>query len=124
MQRDAISVDGPGIDWLKASADRVPSSLDELVEEGDPAATRAFLDRYPRRVGAYLQRLRQHLAAKGLEYHQFKYAVALEDETSASDPRWTSRLLAPAAGYLPTRKAEDNRLTARSLHALRRARVL
>ena len=50
--------------------------------------------------------------------------MALEDETSASHPRWAAALLAPAVGYMPTRKTADNELTARSLHALAKTRVL
>ncbi len=83
-----------------------------------------FLDRHPEQAAAYLARLRRQVAPKGVEYHQFKYAVALEDETSPSHPRWTSRLLAPAVGYMPTRKTGDNELTALSVHALEKARIL
>ncbi len=124
LARDAISMEGPGIDDLGAGIDAVPKSVEELFETGDPALARVFLDRHPEQAGDYLARLRRQVAPKGVEYHQFKYAVALEDETAPSDPRWASRLLAPALGYMPTRATRDHELTARSLHALGKARVL
>ncbi len=124
VARDAISMKGPGIKDLGAGVDAVPPSVDELLEAGDPALARAFLDRHPEQAPVYLARLRRQVAPKGVEYHQFKYAVALEDETAPADPRWTSRLLAPAAGYMPARKTRDNQLTDRSLAALAKAGVV
>ena len=124
LARDAISMDGPGIESLGEEVEELPANVDELLEADDPAIARAFLDRHPEQAPAYLARLRRQVAPKGVEYHQFKYAVALEDETAPSHPRWASRLLAPAVGYMPTRKTTDNELTARSLHALAKARGL
>lgn len=98
LVRDAISMEGPGLVSLGAQVEEVPTSLDELREAGDPGTARVFLDRQPDQAPAYLERLRHQVAAKGVEYHQFKYAVALEDETLPAHRQWVSRLLAPAMG--------------------------
>ncbi len=124
LDRNAISMEGSGIATLGDTITDIPSNVDDLLETRDPALARAFLDRRPEQAGAYLAKLRSGLAQKGLEYHQFKLVVALEDEISPSDPRWISRLLAPAAGYMPTRNSTDNELTSRSTHALLKARIL
>ncbi|MEM7350602.1 MAG: hypothetical protein AAF657_07335 [Acidobacteriota bacterium] len=121
LARDAIAMQGPGIENLGEGVKEPPGSLDELFQDGDPGAARAFLERYPQQAAGFRQRLRRHLAAKGAEYHQFKYAVALVDETAPAHPRWTARLLAPAVGYMPTHRTRDNELTESSLHALRQA---
>ncbi len=126
VERDAISMAGPGIDRLGAEAAEAqnrPASLDELFEAGEPAAARVFLARRGDQAPAFRERLRRQVAPKGVEYHQFKYAVALEDESAPTHPRWIPYLLAPAVGYMPTRETADNELTARSRHALAKARV-
>ena len=53
----------------------------------------------------------------------FKCAVAIQDEAALADPRWASRLVASATGYMPTAADPDNSLTNRSLAALRKAGV-
>jgi len=39
-------------------------------------------------------------------------------------PRWASRILAPALGYMPTAATRNTELTERALHSLRTAKVL
>jgi hypothetical protein len=124
LDRDAISMEGPGIASLGAGEETTPSSLDELFEHNQPAAGRGYFDRYPESASKYVARLRFEVASKALEYHQLKYAVAIEDESRNSSPRWASRLLAPALGYMPTDADRQTDLTERALAALRKAQVI
>ena len=124
LVRKAVSMDGPGIESLGDGVEDVPSDLEELLEVGDPAVARRFLERRPELAPVYLERLRRQLAAKGVEYHQHKCVAAIEDEMSTANPRWVPSLLAPAVSYLPSHKAVDSNLATRSREALRAARVL
>ena len=100
LVRDAISMDGPGLAAPGDDGEHDESTLD-----------------------AVFQSWRNEVASKGVEYHQFKCAVAIQDEAALADPRWASRLVASATGYMPTAADPDNSLTSRSLAALRKAGV-
>ncbi len=82
------------------------------------------LDRHPEDTPAFLRRLRSKVGDKGTEYHQFKYAVAIEDESRRTHPRWASRIIAPSLPYMPTGSEPDNGIAKRSLQALRKAGIL
>ena len=64
------------------------------------------------------------MGAKATEYHQFKYPVAIEDESRRTHPRWASRILAPSLPYMPTGGDPDSEIAGRSLQALRKAGIL
>jgi hypothetical protein len=124
LDRDAISMKGPGIAALGKGERGAPATLDELLESKDAAAVRTHLDRRPQDAAAFLRRLKDKVGAKATEYHQFKYAVAIEDESRRAHPRWASRILAPAVPYLPTGNEPDTDITARANKALTKAGVM
>ena len=123
LDRDAISMKGPGIAALGDQTD-APALLGDLFEEKDPGAVRVHLDRHPEDMHAFLGRLKARVGAKATEYHQFKYAVAIEDESRRTHPRWASRIVAPSLPYLPTDDEPDSEIARRSVKALRQAGIL
>jgi hypothetical protein len=123
LDRDAISMKGPGIAALGDHA-RETEKLDELFEAKDAAAVRVHLDRHPEEIPAFLKQLKARVGAKATEYHQFKYPVAIEDESRRTHPRWASRILAPSLPYMPTGGDPDSEIAGRSLQALRKAGIL
>lgn len=65
-----------------------------------------------------LARLQRNLIYTAVEHHQHKYAAAFAEEASLADPRWRSRLLAPALPYMPASAEPATELTRRALAAL------
>lgn len=105
VARKAVSMERPGLDALDTEVTNVPSNLNDLLASGSSEMARSYLEPYPEQAPGLIDRFRARVASKWVKYHQFKYAVALEDEIAASHPNWTAHLLAPAMGYLPTQRS-------------------
>lgn len=122
IERDAIDMKRPGIAQLGVDVEP-PPGLGAVFEASDPAAAASFLERNPAAAKRYLVHLDDAGADRTVEYHQFKYAVAIRDEAARAHPAWRSRILAPAMGYLPVGRERPTDLAFRSLDALERAGV-
>ena len=120
-----LSLEGPGIEQLgeELAAEEAPADLDELFEEGSPAAARALLDREPGLAADYAEGLRDRLCRRAREHHQHKYAAAALEEARLAHPRRPARVLAPAIDYLARPGDPETELYRRSLEALRAAGV-
>lgn len=114
-----LSMDGPGLGSLEGGAP--PGDLDDVFESGDPRAVSAFLEARPEAVPAYLGRLRRTFSRTALEHHQHKYAVAMIEEAASIDPRWRTRILAPAIEYLAHPQDEETEVYRRSSRVLDRS---
>ena len=110
---------GQGID----ASEPLPTPA-ELFEEPSPDLTLALLEKDPRTASTYVAELRKHLVRRAFQSHQYKLAGAIVEESSLVDPRWASRILAPAVTYLPTPNDPRTEVFDRSLRALRAAGVL
>jgi hypothetical protein len=116
-------LEGDGLDMLGASSPGKSATLEQVFAQCAPDEAHAWLERGPKNAAAYLTRLRGCLADKAGEDHQFKYLAALHEESALAQPRWATRLLAPAITYLPSPADPDTEVRERSLHALRKAGI-
>ena len=118
-----LSMAGPGIDALGVSGEIAAADPAQLLERASPAQVRACLDREPATRAGYLAGLRTSLFRKGQEHHQHKYAASMAEESRLVDPRWASRILAPAVDYLAHPADIETEIYRRSIHALQKAGV-
>ena len=93
---------------------------EELLQDPTPDVMRVRL-RDPLRMSAYQAELIGHLARKGVEAHQHKYAAAVFEESGLAHESWAPYLLACAVPYLPGKAEAETELARRSLHALAQA---
>ncbi len=115
---------GPTLDALGNSTKDDHLGVVELFDARSPARARVRLDHNPALSDVYLDRLRGYLVRKATQSHHFKFAAAIHEESAWIDPRWKSRILAPALTYLPTNADPDTEVLRRSEHALKLAGVL
>ncbi len=116
-------VDALGESFAGAESETEIPSFREIFEQPSPAAARARLDRQADGPQAFMAELRDHLVNKAFQSHQYKYAAAIQEESQLADPRWASRILAPAVTYTPSGVDSETEVYERSLHALRSAGV-
>ncbi len=118
-----LSTDGMGIDELGTNESQPLETIASVFEARTPDQTRLYLDNNPQQASAYLAGLRSQMFRRAVEHHQYKYAAAIWEESGLTDPRWSSRILAPAIDYLPTAAEPETEVYERSRHALRQAGV-
>ena len=112
--------EGPGLDALGTDGGRETSPTQEVFERLSPAVARRYLDRDPGHSTPFLGQLRGNLVHRAFQSHQYKYAAAIQEESTLVHPRWASRILAPAITYLPNAADPEAEVAERSLHLLRR----
>jgi hypothetical protein len=112
----------PAGDEPRGDAGGAPARLEGLLEDPSPATVRAHL-RDPQRWPAYRSALVEHLARKGVEPHQHKYAAVVFEESGLVHRQWAPYVLAAAVPYLPGRRQADTEIAERSREALARAGV-
>ena len=115
---DCIAEATKPLDKLGADSPEAPETLEALFEEPSASRARVLLDRQPAQAGRFVARLQRNLIYTAVEHHQHKYAAAFAEEASLADPRWRSRLLAPALPYMPASAEPATELTRRALAAL------
>ena len=64
--------------------------------------------------------MHRNLFRNATQSHHFKYAAAVREESRLVHPRWASRIVAPALGYLPSGRDATTELHARSRRLLRK----
>ncbi len=106
-----LSMEGPGIDQLGVELAGANPTLEQCFADYSAGAARVALDRNPSLAPAFRARMRTALFHKGVEHHQHKYAAAAWEESLLVDPRWQSRILAPAATYLNPHEADTELFT-------------
>jgi hypothetical protein len=104
------------IDALGRGVDE-KAAADELVQDPTPDVMRVRL-RDPLRISTYQAELIGHLARKGLEDHQHKYAAAVFEESALAHASWAPYLLACAVPYLPGKAEAETELARRSLQTI------
>jgi hypothetical protein len=109
------------IDALGRGVDE-KAAAEELLQDAAPDVVRVRL-RDPLRVSAYQAELIGHLARKGVEAHQHKYAAAVFEESGLAHESWAPFLLACAVPYLPGKAEAETELARRSLQTIAKAGV-
>ncbi len=113
----------PGIDALGGDRPVQGHRIDETFEQRSPDDTRVFLDQGDGQRINYLSWLRGFLFRKAWQDHQYKYLAAISEESRLVNPKWASRLLAPAITYLPTQADDDSEVARRANHTLQKSGV-
>jgi hypothetical protein len=107
------------IDALGREVD-AKAAAEDLLQDPTPDVMRVRL-RDPLRRSAYQAELIGHLARKGIEAHQHKYAAAVFEESGLAHESWAPYLLACAVPYLPGQAEAETELARRSLRTIARA---
>jgi hypothetical protein len=115
---------GPALDSFIAPKDEKVPGLDGVFEARQAELVKERLEREPKSIPLYKDRMRKFMASKAVEHHQHKYAGAFIEESELVAPRWASAILAPAISYLPTAVIPETGVAKRSLKALKKAGVI
>ncbi|HEY8231685.1 MAG TPA: hypothetical protein VIJ10_03380 [Vicinamibacteria bacterium] len=108
-----LSMQGPSLAPAGGRA-----SLDEVLEDAEPASAMGWLERGAGRTGELIAALRASLARRGRESHQHKLAGALGEEAGRVDASLRARLVAPAVDYLANPRDADTEVFLRAERAL------